>query len=206
MTTSAPSSGRRGPFQHVVRWFFSGLLILTPAAVTLYVLYASFLWIDGLIDVEGRLGYAVPGLGFLITLVLVTLTGFLASNFFTRYLIGLAEKIFRRLPLARLIYNAIRDLLEAFVGEKKRFDQPVLVQVFPGSEARALGFVTRQDLDDIGLKDKVAVYFPQSYNFAGQLLVVPKESAKPVEADSTAMMTFIVSGGVSSQGDRGNTV
>jgi uncharacterized membrane protein len=103
----------------------------------------------------------------------------------------------QRLPLARLIYNAIRDLLEAFVGEKKRFDQPVLVQIVPGSEARALGFVTRQEMDGAGMEGRVAVYLPQSYNFAGQLLVVPKESAVPIDLDPTAVMTFIVSGGVS---------
>lgn len=187
----------RAPFQHLARWFFSGLLIIAPAAVTIYVLWAVFLWIDGLIDVERRLGFAAPGLGFLITVTLITLTGFLAGNFFTRYVINLAEEIFRRLPLVRLIYNAIRDLLEAFVGEKKRFDQPVLVQLLPGSEAKALGFITRQDMESMGMAGRVAVYFPQSYNFAGQLLVVPTERAEPVAVDPTAVMTFIVSGGVS---------
>jgi uncharacterized membrane protein len=187
----------KGPINHIVRWFFSGLLVLAPAAVTIYVLWVSFVWIDGLIDVEARLGFPVPGLGFLITIAAITLTGFLATNFFTRYLIRLAEGIFQRLPLARLIYNAIRDLLEAFVGEKKRFDQPVLVQIVPGSEARALGFVTRQEMDGAGMEGRVAVYLPQSYNFAGQLLVVPKESAVPIDLDPTAVMTFIVSGGVS---------
>lgn len=201
MTPRDLPAARKGPLQYLARWFFSGLLIVAPAAVTIYALWASFVWIDGLIDVESRIGYKVPGLGFLITIGLVTLTGFLASNIFTRYLIGFAEEVFRRLPLVRLIYNAIRDLLEAFVGEKKRFDQPVLVQVHPASEARTLGFVTREDLGAIGLEGKVAVYFPQSYNFAGQLLVVPREYAKPVQMDSTTAMTFIVSGGVSGQGD-----
>jgi uncharacterized membrane protein len=189
----------RGPLQHLARWFLSGLLIVAPAALTLYVLYTSFVWIDGLIDVEARIGVRVPGLGFLITLGLVTLTGFLAGNIFTRFLIARAEEIFRRLPFVRLVYTAVRDLLEAFVGEKKRFAEPVMVQIVPGSEARALGFVTRRDLDGLGAGDRVAVYFPQSYNFAGQLLLVPRESAKPLEMDSTAAMTFIVSGGVASQ-------
>ncbi len=191
--------GRRSPFHHLARWFLSGLLIVAPAAFTVYVLYASFTWLDGLIDVEARIGYRIPGLGFLITIGLVTLTGFLAGNIFTRFLIARAEDLFRRLPFVRLVYNAVRDLMEAFVGEKKRFDQPVLVQIFPGSEARALGFVTRKDLDGMGMGDRVAVYFPQSYNFAGQLLLVPKSSTRPVEMDSTAAMTFVVSGGVSGQ-------
>ena len=189
----------KGPFQPLARWFLGGLLIVAPAGVTLYVLFTVFVWIDGLIDVERRVGFPVPGLGFLIMLVLITMIGFLASNFATRYFVAIAEEIFGRLPLVRLIYNALRDLLEAFVGEKKRFDQPVLVQLVPGSESRALGFVTRADLAGLGLGDKVAVYLPQSYNFAGQLLLVPRESTRPIEMDSTAAMTFIVSGGVSGQ-------
>ncbi len=201
MTRPKRRGARRGPIQHLARWFLSGLLIVAPAALTLYALYASFRWIDGLIDVEARLGYPIPGLGFLITLALVTLTGFLAGNIFTRVLIARGEEIFRQLPFVRLVYNAIRDLMEAFVGEKKRFDQPVLVQIFPGSEARALGFVTRKDLDGMGAGDRVAVYLPQSYNFAGQLLLVPKGSTRPLEMDSTAAMAFIVSGGVTSQAD-----
>jgi uncharacterized membrane protein len=199
-TTSArgevPRARRRGIFQYIAGWFFSGLLIVAPAALTIWALYAAFVWIDGLLDLEPRLGYRVPGLGFAVTLGLVTLIGFLASNFLTRFLIDLAEKIFTRLPLVRLIYTSIKDLLEAFVGEKKRFDQPVLVSLFPGSEARVLGFVTRREMDSLGLKDQIAVYLPQSYNFAGQLVVLPKERASTVEADSTSVMAFIVSGGV----------
>lgn len=200
-TRGSARGRRKGILQYLVGWFFSGLLIVAPAAITIWALYTAFVWIDGLLDLENRIGYPAPGLGFLASLALVTLIGFLASNFLTRFLIDLTEQIFTRLPLVRLIYKAIKDLLEAFVGEKKRFDQPVLVSLIPGSDAKAIGFVTRPDLGELGLENQVAVYFPQSYNFAGQLMLVPKERTSPVTVDSTQVMTFIVSGGVSGRED-----
>jgi len=75
----------------------------------------------------------------------------------------------------KLLYTSIKDLIAAFMGEKKRFDQPVIVTLTPGGHAEAIGFVTRSSMEFIGLMDSVAVYFPQSYNFAGNLLVFPKD-------------------------------
>ena len=102
------------------------------------------------------------------------------------------------LPLLKLLYTSIRDLINAFVGDKKRFDRPVAV-AFTES-ARALGFVTRETLHGLHLPGHVAVYFPQSYNFAGNLLIVPKELVEPLDVHPTDMMAFIVSGGVSGLG------
>jgi uncharacterized membrane protein len=186
--------------QSLAGYFFRGLLIVAPAAVTLYVLHAAFLWIDNLIDVEDRFGFRLPGLGLLAVIVLVTITGFIASSILARYLIDLAERTLSRLPLVRLVYTSIRDLLGAFVGEKKRFDRPVLVSLFPGSDVKVVGFITRPTLGDFDLPDHVAVYFPSSFNFAGHLLVVPRDRTTPLKADSTSAMAFIVSGGVSGEG------
>ena len=89
------------------------------------------------------------------------------------------------------------------MGEKKRFDQPVIVTLHPGGSAKAIGFVTRKDMSMFGLMDHMAVYFPQSYNFAGHLLVFPREQVKPLAMESSEVMTFIVSGGVSGGGTNG---
>ena len=112
----------------------------------------------------------------------------------------LIEKILSRLPLIKLLHSSIKDLIGAFVGEKKKFDQPVLVTLMKDSEAKALGFITRKSMDFLGLKDQVAVYFPQSYNFAGSVIIVPRAQVTPVEGDSSEVMAFIVSGGVSGIG------
>ena len=101
-----------------------------------------------------------------------------------------------RLPFVRLLYSSTRDLLNAFVGEQRRFDKPVLVTLYPGGGARAFGFVTQESLAHFGLADHVAVYLPQSYNFAGTLLVFPTAQVERVAVDSADVMAFIVSGGV----------
>ena len=88
--------------------------------------------------------------------------------------------------------------MSAFVGEKKRFDKPVLVHL--ENEVHALGFVTRQSLEALGMPDHVAVYLPQAYNFAGQLVVVPRARVKPAAMDGTQFMAFILSAGVTSAG------
>jgi uncharacterized membrane protein len=181
----------------IVRYFFQGLLIVVPVAVTVYVLYWVFSSLDNLVDAESWLGVALPGLGVVLTLGLVTAVGFLASAFFSSWILKLMDRLFQRMPVAKLIYSAIKDLLEAFVGEKKRFDRPVLVSLGDKRNAEVLGFITRDDLGWLDREGCVAVYFPQSYNFAGNLLIFPSDRVTPVEADSSAVMQFIVSGGVS---------
>jgi uncharacterized membrane protein len=105
--------------------------------------------------------------------------------------------IFNGLPIVKLLYSAIKDILEAFAGDKKSFDKPVLAAVGPGSNAKIIGFVTRESLENLGLEDYVAVYMPQSYNFAGNVLLFPKEAVQPLEIESSQAMAFIVSGGLS---------
>jgi len=103
----------------------------------------------------------------------------------------------RKLPFVRLLYSSSKDLLSAFVGEKRRFDAPVLVALQPDGAVKALGFVTSESMEDFGLTDHVAVYLPESYNFAGNLFVVPRSRVTRLERESAEVMAFIVSGGVS---------
>ncbi|HKG93917.1 MAG TPA: DUF502 domain-containing protein [Gemmatimonadaceae bacterium] len=180
--------------RRLLAYFLRGLVFTAPLAITAYACYWAFTTIDGWLRLPVR------GVGFLITLAIVTLIGFLASNFLTRSLLGVIENVLERLPFVRLLYSSTRDLLNAFVGEQRRFDRPVLVALYPGGSAKALGFVTQQSLASLGLADHVGVYFPQSYNFAGSLYVVPATQVTPVAADSASVMAFIVSGGVTALG------
>ena len=194
----------------IVKYFMNGLLFLIPVGVTIYVVY----WVFNAID-KGVLGLVLQiadvgedqapvwwwtGLGVLLSLGVITGVGFLCTMFITRPIMMLIEKVFERLPLIKLMYSSIKDLIGAFVGEKKKFDQPVLVTLVSGSNAKALGFITRKSMEFLGLKDEVAVYFPQSYNFAGSVIIIPRDQVTPVEADSSEVMAFIVSGGVSGVG------
>jgi len=173
------------------KYFFKGLLFLIPIVVTLYVLYMIVATVDKIF------GLTVPGLGLLISVALVTTIGFLVSTIFARGATRLIDNLFSRMPIVKMIYSAIKDLVNAFVGEKKRFNKPVFVNILPGSTVKVVGFVTRESLDTIGMDNSMAVYIPQSYNFAGNLIVVPREQVVPIEIESGKVMTFIVSGGVS---------
>lgn len=190
---------KRWDMQELVRNFLEGLFLVVPVAVTIYVVFVVFNFIDGWLNIP------VPGIGFIITIGMLVVIGRLASNVFFRGALGSLEKVLTRTPFVKLVYTSLKDLIEAFMGEKKRFDQPVLVTLIPGGHAEAIGFVTRQNLDLLGLEDRVAVYFPQSYNFAGNLLVVPRSQIRPLHADSADIMTFIVSGGVSGGSANGKT-
>lgn len=182
---------KRWDMQELARNFFEGLFLVVPVAVTIYVVFVVFSVIDGWLNIP------IPGIGFLLTIGMMILVGRLASNVFFQGALGSLEKILTRTPFVKLVYTSLKDLIEAFMGEKKRFDQPVLVTLLPGGHAEAIGFVTCQDLTTFGLDDRVAVYFPQSYNFAGHLLVFPRSQIRPLRAESAEIMAFIVSGGVS---------
>ena len=179
----------------LIDYFIKGLLVFVPIALTIFLLVFVFTKLDGIFrDLFKR---ETPGLGLLLTVVLITVIGFLTSNFLGKKLFGLVEKVFTGLPLVKLLYSAVKDMIEAFAGEKKSFDRPVLAAVAPGSAVKILGFVTRDSLGNLGLPGYVAVYLPQSYNFAGNVLLFPKESVQPLNIESSQAMAFIVSGGVS---------
>jgi len=112
-----------------------------------------------------------------------------------RKFLQLADLIFTRAPIVRLIYSAIRDLLEAFVGDQKRFNQPVAVSLMEG--VRTIGFMTQEDLGFLSMAGHVAVYLPFSYSMAGGLIVVPSSRVEKLPMDSASVMALVVSGGVS---------
>ncbi len=188
----------------LMRYFFRGLVFVVPIALTVYILWMVFSGIEALVDTDRWLGIRTPGLGTLIALVAITAVGMLVSNVLTGWFARAVDRLFQRVPIAKLIHGAIKDLLAAFVGEQKKFDRPVLVAMGEGLHGRALGFVTRDELSWAG-EGQVAVYFPQSYNFAGQVLIFPTSALTPLEVEPSEVMQFIVSGGVSAASGEGGT-
>ena len=189
-----PPPPRVSPASRLVRrlfgYFLRGLVFLAPVVITLYICVAVFRAVDG------WLGLPIPGSGFVVSVLLVTLFGFFASGFITRSLVLWLDDVMERLPFVRLLYSSIRDFINAFVGEKRRFDKPVVVKLFENSSAHALGFVTQESLSDMGLDGWVSVYMPHSYNFSGQMYVFPRSAIRPLDASSSEVMAFVVSGGV----------
>lgn len=185
--------------KRLIRYFLNGCLVTAPLGLTLYIVWKVLGTIDSLLP------FKVPGVGLFATIGLITLVGVLTSNVVGRSLLDLAESLLQRLPLVKLVYTSIKDLVSAFVGDKKRFDVPVAVSPFPGVDAKLLGFVTRDGLSRLGLPDHIAVYLPQSYNFAGCLMLFPRDKVEVLDLPASEVMTFIVSGGVSGFG-RGESI
>jgi uncharacterized membrane protein len=173
----------------IVKNFLRGLVIVVPIALTIYLFYIAFERIDTLVKLP------VPGAGFALTVLLMILVGALASNFFVRKFLQLTDVLFTKAPLVRLIYAAIRDLMEAFVGDQKRFNQPVAVTLF--ESVRTVGFMTQDDLGFLSMPGYVAVYLPFSYSVAGSLVMVPSTRVERLSVDSAALMALVISGGVS---------
>ncbi|MFZ2493565.1 MAG: DUF502 domain-containing protein [Thermoanaerobaculia bacterium] len=171
--------------------FLRGLVVVVPIALTVYLLVQAFTAVDRLLQLK------TPGLGAAIIVAAIVAIGFLAGNFVGRELFGLTEKIFTKAPIVRLVYAAIKDLLEAFVGEKRRFDRPVVVTLTDEGGPRVLGFVTQDEVAGLGVDGRIAVYVPFSYTWDGCLLFVAREKVEPLAADSASVMAMVVSGGVS---------
>lgn len=173
----------------LIKNFLRGLVIVVPIALTAYLVYQSFIRLDQLLQVK------TPGLGLAILIGAIIAIGALAGNFVGRKFFSLTETMFTKAPIVRIVYAAIKDLLEAFVGNKRRFDRPVTISVSEG--VKTFGFITRDDLGALGMPGDVAVYVPFSYTWDGCLLVVARERVTALDADSASVMALVVSGGVS---------
>ncbi|HKP60180.1 MAG TPA: DUF502 domain-containing protein [Polyangiales bacterium] len=174
----------------LIRNFLKGCLVLVPAFGTAYVLWWLFTTVDSILMLP------IPGLGFVVTVSLIVLVGSIASNVVGKRFFLAVERVLLGVPFVRLVYTSLRDVLSVFVGQNKRFNRPVMVSLGEEPAAKLLGFVTREDLDALGLREHVAVYLPQAVSFSGNLLLVPKERVTPLEIANAELMAFVVSGGV----------
>jgi uncharacterized membrane protein len=187
----------------ILNYFLQGLLFVVPITITLWVIFKSILWIDSLlpfqipIKIPGLTSIEIPGLGLLTIFTGISLVGFISAKYIRNPLFSYIERTIERAPLVKLIYSSVKDLVEAFVGEKRRFNKPVLVRLEKESEINRIGFITKEDLSEIKLsKEMVAVYLPFSYSFAGELIILPRENIRPLSTSGTEAMKFIISGGV----------
>lgn len=170
--------------------FGQGLMILAPVGITAYVVYFVVTTLDGWFD------FRYPGMGLVATTVIITSIGYLTGNVIGRRVVDALEAALSKLPVVKLLYASLRDLFNAFVGDQRSFDKPVVVNIAEDGSLRVLGFVTCELFDDPRLDGFVSVYLPQAYNFAGNLIVVPRERVHALDADGAQFMAFIVSGGV----------
>lgn len=180
--------------RRLFNYFLGGLLISLPIAGTAYVIISAFRLIDNIIDTQYFFGLSIPGLGLVLVLSFITFIGFIGEGLLTKPILDFFNHLLEKTPGIKVIYSMMKDFIEAFVGDKKKFTEGVAVEMTNG--IYKLGFVTSKDLSAIQLDGLVAVYFPHSYNFSGNLFLVPKEKIKPLNGNSSELMKFIVSGGV----------
>lgn len=183
----------------LITYFLRGLLYIAPFGITIYIIYAIFTFVDTLMysTFFNPWQINIPGLGLLTFIIVVIVAGLIGQTFIARPISVFFQKILDRTPLLKVIYSALNDLFSAFIGNEKKFNQPVMVLVNPDSNLEKLGFMTEDDLSKLGGDDKIAVYFPHSYNFSGELFIVPQKQVKRLNVDPAELMKFIVSAGVS---------
>ncbi len=182
----------------LIKYFMQGLLYLVPISVTLWVIIYAFNYLDSLVKPYELqyLGFQIPGLGLVILALLIVFIGFLGSSIIFKPLISFIESVINRAPLIKDIYSAIKDLLGAFVGSKKKFNTPVLVTMNETGLKR-IGFVTREKMDNMNIPEGyMVVYLPYSYGVMGTVIIVKEEMVENINQSSTDVMKFIVSGGV----------
>ncbi len=174
----------------ILGYFLRGLLFVVPFTLTGYIILLAVQFLDNIIPID------IPGLGIVFMFLIVTAVGYMTSIFLTKSIFEELEKIVFKIPLVNILYTSIKDLMSAFVGDKKKFNTPIVVKL--SDNMSRLGFMTQDDLSALGEMDLVSVYFPHSYNFSGNLYLVPKENVRVLKnVNSTEIMKFIVSGGVS---------
>ncbi len=180
------------------RYFLQGLILFIPLIITFVILLQMFRFFEGLFSFVGFTSNPVLNtfLGLLMTLGIVTMLGMLASSYIFKQVFSYFEDKMEHAPFIRHIYSPVKDFTNAFVGNKKRFNKPVLVLTNPLAHIQEIGFITQEDLKDFNIKDKVAVYLPFSYSLSGKLLIVPYSNIEPLEAEAADAMKFVVSGGV----------
>lgn len=180
------------------KYFLQGLILFIPLIITLFVMVKLFDFFESVFSFFGFSTNTVlnTALGLVLTVGFIAILGVLASSYVFQNLFSYLEDKVEHAPFIRHIYSPIKDFTNAFVGNKKKFNKPVLVLTNPDAKIEEIGFVTDEDLNDLGIKEKVAVYMPLSYSLSGKLIIVPKDHVKPLNADPAEVMKFIVSGGV----------
>jgi uncharacterized membrane protein len=182
----------------LINYFLQGILYIAPIGITGYIIYLMFTFVDSLLrdTLEDLLDVYIPGLGVVIIVFLLILIGLIGQTIIARPFKFFFRRLMRRIPLLKVIFSAFNDLFSAFVGKERKFNRPVLVLVNPVTNLEKLGFLTEDDLSLIDQKEKVAVYFPHSYNFSGELFIVPKAQVRQIDLNPAEVMKFIVSAGV----------
>ncbi len=176
----------------------NGIIVLVPILLTVWIVTKVFSILDNLTGKLFDRVLNIPGMGIVLSLVIITIVGYLATTWLTKSLFTWADKFMSRIPGVKTLYNLIKDTLSSFVGEKRSFSKVAAVRI-PGTEMKLLGFVTSEDCAHIGYPGYSSVYVMQSMQWAGNTILVPIEDIEIVNVSAEEAMKFIVSAGIASK-------
>ena len=188
-------------YKKLFQYFLQGLLVMAPILITFYVLFSVVSSIDNLLPIftvreNGVVKVQNYGFGFLVIILFIIIIGYFSYFFISNKILLFLDKLMQRLPGLKHIYSTTRDFFEAFAGDKKKFTQNVMANV-DDNDVWRVGFITKDDMQEFGLKDYVAVYVPMAYSVAGNVYVIPRSRIKEItHISSSQTMKFAVSGGV----------
>ncbi|WP_298297030.1 DUF502 domain-containing protein [Hydrotalea sp.] len=195
--------------RNIFKYFLQGLAVLAPIGITIWLVISLFNFIDGILpniihyifpglikaDTDGSLK-RIPGVGFIVVLTLVLLVGRISSSFIFSKIVEAFDSILEHTPGVKFIYSSVKDFFEAFSGNKKKFDKPVMVNV-DATDVWRMGFITNKDASGLNLPDHIVVYVPHSYAISGITYIVPKDRVRIIHnLNAAEAMKFIISGGI----------
>jgi uncharacterized membrane protein len=184
--------------------FLKGLVVVIPVTLTLAILWWVAASAERLLGVVLKFilpaGWYVPGMGLIAGLALIVLIGLLSHVLIFQKLFNLGEAIFHRLPLVKTIYTAIKDFIDYLNPDKKNEMGKVVMVQLPGQAFQLIGFVTREQFDDLPFtptaEDPVAVYMPMSYQIGGYTLFLPRNCLTPLDIPFEQGMKLVLTGAV----------
>ena len=207
---TVPKPDGKALFKKLFRYFIQGLLIIAPIAITIWAILTAFNFVDDLLpnlvnklfpswigeDANGNVK-KIPGLGFIITILLVIGIGYISHNILMGSLINFFDQWMTRTPVIKFLYTSTKDFFEAFAGDKRKFNKAVLANVF-SQDVWIVGFLTDEEMQKFELgAEQVGVYVPQAYNFAGQLYILPRDRVRRIDKITAGeAMKYAVTGGV----------
>ncbi len=187
----------------ILYYLIKGTLVTVPVAGAIFLIVWVVASVDNALNLtshflEDEHGHPlyIPGIGILTVLLILIFVGVIFTTFVTEPIRAWLSRTIDKIPLFNTLYSSIKDFTEAFVGDAKKFNEPVLVLVNE-TGLKKIGFLTQRDLNKIGLPDEVIVYFPYSYSVAGQVVVVKASHVQRLDMSATDAMKLVVSGGVS---------
>ncbi len=192
--------------------FTTGFLTILPLAVTIYVFYVIFNFLENLVGglIESVFNFHIPGIGFVSGLLLILLIGFIASNIIGNRLINFFDQIFQRVPITRGIYTSAKQIIDAFTLQGKNAFQQVVLLEYPRKGLYVIGFVTGQSRGEIQertAEETLNIFVPTTPNpTSGMLILAPKHEVTELKMTVEEGMKVIISGGLFSPADNNEKV